>query len=179
MNTRLPVIRTLTAAETAAAQTVFADSLDYAAVRIRSGFPVLPLSAACAPRGRIYFPQRHCSADFACGSDAQILWLIHELTHVWQWQNGYKPWLGGLILAVQGGYFRRAAYRIPPDAPSLPFAALNMEQQAVAVEQLYIVKNLPHIILPPERTFQTALNEFADNPNNPALLPRYFCRLPA
>lgn len=170
--------RPLTAAETKAAHSIFADSLDYSAVRIYRGLPLLPFKTnqAIAPNGRIYFPPHRCADDFTCSGLRSLLWLIHELTHVWQWQNGFRPWLGGLILAVRGAYFRRAAYRIPANCRTLHFCELNMEQQAVAVEQLFALKHLPHLLTDSERIFQTAITEFADNPNNPELLPRYFCR---
>lgn len=174
-----PQYRSLNDSEIRAARTVFADSIDYSAVRIYRGLPFLPLRTghAVAPCGHIYFPRHNCADDFTCGDARLTLWLIHELTHVWQWQHGFKPWLGGLLLAIRGAYFKRAAYRIPADCRKLHFRELNMEQQAVAVEQLFASRHFPRLLPPPERIFRTAIDEFADHPHDSALLPSYCCRI--
>ena len=129
---------------TPAAQTVFGQHLDYPAVRIHCGLSLLPrLSAAVSPNGRIYFPKAHYLTDYTQAAPGYTLWLIHELTHIWQWQHGFKTWLGGLILAARGGYLRRRAYACPPPSAIRDFAALNMEQQAETLARCYASLTAP------------------------------------
>lgn len=167
--------RHLSAQETATARLVFADGIDYARVRIYRGLPFLPATdTAVSPNGHIYFPRRNCPDDFTCTGAHYAVWLIHELAHVWQHQLGYRTWLGGLMLAVKGGYRRRGCYAYPPPAEIGSFAGLNMEQQADLLAHYYAARflnwpqyqaDLPH--------FQTVLSGFFADPRNPALLPRY------
>ncbi|MDO5638854.1 MAG: type IV secretion protein Rhs [Neisseria sp.] len=171
--------RGLTPQETAVARRVFGSSMDYGRVRIYRGIPLLPaLNVAVAPCNHIYFPRNNCPADFTLAAPNYQVWLIHELTHVWQHQQGYRPWLGGLLLAVKGGYHRRSAYVYPPLQTIRRFAELNMEQQADLIAHYYAARYLewPHY-----RTqlpmFQTALQAFLDNPADKALLPKYRNRL--
>nr|MBP8025648.1 type IV secretion protein Rhs [Neisseria sp.] len=81
--------RPLHAGEIKLARLVFAESIDYARVRIHRGIAFLPdLPFALAPNGHIYFPRRHCPDDFSRAPAHYRVWLIHELTHVWQHQHG-------------------------------------------------------------------------------------------
>ena len=165
--------RRLTPAEIRVAQTVFGRHLDYPAVRIHCGLPLLPrLSAAVSPNGRIYFPKAHYLTDYTQAAPGYTLWLIHELTHVWQWQHGFKTWLGGLILAARGGYLRRRAYACPPPSAIRDFAALNMEQQAEILARCYASLTAP-------ASAETAacrrlLHAFAAQSPECRPLPRYF-----
>ena len=106
--------RRLTDNEIKMAKLIFADSIDYARVKIYQGIPCLPtMQVAVSPNGNIYFPRNNCPDDFALASESHQIWMIHELTHVWQYQQGFKTWLGGLFLFVSGGYRRRRAYPYP------------------------------------------------------------------
>ncbi|STZ75923.1 type IV secretion protein Rhs [Bergeriella denitrificans] len=172
--------RGLTAQETAAAKQIFSDGLDYEKIRIYAGIPGLPsLNVAIAPRGRIYFPRHNCPPDFIAAGSSHAMWLIHELTHVWQYRQGYRPWLGGLWLLCTGGYFRRKAYACPPLAQISSFASLNMEQQAEVLAHYYAARYLPpnpHTCRLPD--LQAVLAEFLRDPKQPGLLPHYLpaCR---
>ena len=97
--------RRLTDNEIKMAKLIFADSIDYARVKIYQGIPCLPtMQVAVSPNGNIYFPRNNCPDDFVLASESHQIWMIHELTHVWQYQQGFKTWLGGLFLFVSGGY---------------------------------------------------------------------------
>lgn len=167
--------RRLTAQETELARLIFSDGIDYSRVKIYQGIPFLPhINAAVAPNGHIYFPRRNCPDDFTCTDAPYSVWLIHELAHVWQYQHGYRTWLGGLMLAVKGGYRRRCCYAYPPPAHIRSIADLNMEQQADLIAHYYAARflgwpqyqaDLPH--------FEAALGGFLSNPHDTSLLPKY------
>ncbi|QEY23146.1 type IV secretion protein Rhs [Neisseria animalis] len=167
--------RYLTAAETEAAKHIFADGLDYGKIKIYAGIPYLPpIRTAIAPNGNIYFPRRHCPPDFILAGSTYTMWLIHELTHVWQHQQGFRPWLGGLCLSCTGAYFRRRAYVYPPPEHITDFSRLNMEQQADLIAHYYAARYLPlNAHTPQLPRLQTALAEFLSNPKQKKLLPRY------
>ncbi|MCP1660718.1 type IV secretion protein Rhs [Neisseria perflava] len=166
--------RHLTELEIAAARRIFSDGIDYPKVRIYRGIPYLPnLSVAVSPNGHIYFPRRNCPPDFVLESANHQVWLIHELTHVWQYQNGYRTWLAGLRLFALGGYFRRRAYRYPQISSICHFSDLNMEQQADMLAHYYTACYLPCSAYAPKRAdFQTALSGFLENPCQKAWLPK-------
>ena len=170
-----PKWRPLTANEIRMAQTVFADAIDYAKVKIYRGIPFLPpLKLAVSPNGHIYFPKHDCPPDFTLAGAYYMVWLIHELTHVWQHQNGYRTWLGGACLALRGGYLKRRAYRYgTPDKISC-FSRLNMEQQADFLAHYFAARYLHwpqyQAHLP---DFQAALSRFQNNPCDVFLLPTY------
>ncbi|WP_373753212.1 type IV secretion protein Rhs [Neisseria weixii] len=167
--------RRLTANEVELARRVFSDGIDYARVKIYRGIPYLPdINVAIAPNGNVYFPRQNCPADFALAGHSYQMWLIHELTHVWQHQLGFKTWWAGILLMAVGGYVRRKAYVYPPPHGIEHFSDLNMEQQADLLAHYYAARYLPHNPhshhLP---AFQTALHAFLDNPLQRQLLPRY------
>lgn len=167
--------RRLTANEIQMARRVFSDGIDYTRVKIYRGIPYLPdINAAISPNGHIYFPRRNCPADFAVAGRSHQMWLIHELTHVWQHQLGFKTWWSGILLTAAGGYVRRKAYVYPPLHSIARFSDLNMEQQADLIAHYYAARYLP----PNSHTenlpaFQTALAPFLENPHQKNLLPRY------
>ena len=78
----MPESRRLTDGETRLARSVFGNHLDYAAVRICRAPKWL--TAAVSPNGSIYYPAPHYLDDFSQAGTPYQIWLIHELTHVWQ-----------------------------------------------------------------------------------------------
>ena len=144
----------------------FADSIDYARVKIYQGIPCLPtMQVAVSPNGNIYFPRNNCPDDFALASESHQIWMIHELTHVWQYQQGFKTWLGGLFLFVSGGYRRRRAYLYPNLSDIYHFGMLNMEQQADLLAHYYASCYLKgNIYNAQNQTFQKILKSFIDDP---------------
>lgn len=76
--------RGLTSNEKTEAQKVFGSSLDYAAVKIAEA-PIMAIGEnARTPFDTIYFPPGTAKMAFA----DFMPWLIHELTHAWQYQHG-------------------------------------------------------------------------------------------
>ncbi|MCS4532955.1 type IV secretion protein Rhs [Neisseria montereyensis] len=170
-----PAYRRLSMAETTIARRIFSDGLDYTRIKIYRGIPYLPtLKAAVSPNGHIYFPRNNCPHDFTeCPQHYQI-WLIHELTHVWQYQHGYQTWYGGLLLGACGGYIGRSAYAYPPLAEIAHFGSLNMEQQADLLAHYYAARYLNHSAYKNDLPlFEKILQPFFNNPHDKSLLPKY------
>ena len=86
--------RGLTAGEVAMLRQVFGSSIDYGAVKLHNhGYWMLfgfqPDDTATAPNGEIYLPAELFKADFSLEMDVHKRLLVHEMTHVWQYQLGY------------------------------------------------------------------------------------------
>ena len=170
--------RYLTPDEIKLARQIFSDGIDYSRVKLYRGIPFLSfLKVAISPNGHIYFPPRHYPENFAQAEAHYQVWLIHELTHVWQYQNGFHTWLGGLLLALRGGYYRQRCYRYPDIEGITSFAHLNMEQQADVVAHYAAGKCFNwqsyQCRLP---AYEACLQDFLANPANPELLPAYWSR---
>ncbi len=85
---------------------------------------------------RLYLSGEAYRADYAAGEPLDLtaaMFLAHEATHVWQWQNrrltGYHPLRVFLEQVTQDD-----PYLLDPD-PSRPFLAHGDEQQASLVEE--------------------------------------------
>lgn len=117
--------RLLLADEVEAARRVFGDSIDYSRVRIKEG-----------DAGAFSFNER----PFAMGdtlymkSTRSHATLIHELTHVWQHQNGGTDYMSEALASqlLQGAYDWRA------QVPGTPFADLAPEKQAAFLEDAFM-----------------------------------------
>lgn len=119
--------RQLTAGEIALARTVFADSIDLDEVQLKTAWWVLK-NYAVSPNGHIYFHPADWVEDFSQASLAQQSWLIHELTHVWQLQQGLKVVRGALV-------DRRYDYVLKTGKS---FFKYGIEQQARMVQDYFI-----------------------------------------
>ncbi len=84
--------RPLTPGERAIAASVFGAALDPGPVTLRRGkwFPFQPRHVVMAPDGHVWFHPRGIEwrDDFAAAGLASRALLVHELTHVWQRQQG-------------------------------------------------------------------------------------------
>jgi hypothetical protein len=136
--------RSLTPGEIELARTIFADAVDYAAVRLvhRPWWPLQPRSIVMAPTGNIHFHPKGStwSDDFARDTLAAQGLLIHEMTHVWQAQTR-----GRYYLPLMRHPFCRYSYQIEPGRP---FGRYGLEQQAEIVRHLFLTERgviLPHI----------------------------------
>ncbi|MDZ4370155.1 MAG: hypothetical protein U1C74_01870 [Phenylobacterium sp.] len=124
-------IRALTPGERALGAEMFGAGLDPARVRILA-IPVWNRAFVAGP-ALIVWPAATCPPDFAA-PDVPLrrqAVFVHELTHVWQAQNGVS-----LLLAKLRAGDSPAAYAYDLDGP--PFAALNIEQQAMVVEHAFL-----------------------------------------
>lgn len=123
--------RPLTAAEVALAQSVFGTEFDLSDVRLKTAWWVLK-NYAVSPNGNIYFNPQNWVEDFTKQPLGKQSWLIHELTHVWQIQQGLKVVRGALMS-------RRYDYII---AEGKPFFKYGIEQQARMVQDYFMRREL-------------------------------------
>lgn len=126
--------RALTAGEVALARSIFGDRIDYAQVQLirRKWAFFQPVNTVMAPRGNIHFHPRGASYcdDFGCGNlTAQGLFL-HEMTHVWQHQQG-------IFLPLARHPFCRYSYVMKPGQP---FSRYGIEQQAELVRHAFLLR---------------------------------------
>lgn len=127
--------RPLTSAEIDLARSVFGDAIDYAPVRIeqRKWAFFQPRETVMAPTGCIHFHPKgtRYRDDFACGNlDDQGL-LIHELTHIWQSQNG-------IYLPLRRHPFCRYDYAV---RAGWPLKRYGIEQQAEIVRHTFVLRH--------------------------------------
>ena len=124
-------IRPLTAGERALGAEMFGPGLDGRRVRILA-VPAWNRAFVAGP-ALIVWPAATCPADFAAPETPlrRQAVFVHELTPVWQAQNGIS-----LIRAKLRAGDGPRAYAYDLDGP--PFAALNIEQQAMIVEHAFL-----------------------------------------
>ncbi len=130
-------MRRLTAGEVALARGVFADALDLAPVRLLAG----GFGAFAVTLGPwITVPRSALRPDYARASLVERAWLIHELTHAWQFQTAPLRTLASWAkTAATGGYgpgLPGYCYALPLQ----PFARYGLERQAAIVEHAYLLR---------------------------------------
>ncbi len=136
--------RRLTEGEKALAHDVFGAGIAPHRVRILS-LPVWSRAFVAGP-GLIVWPASRARADFSDPETPLHIQavFVHELTHVWQAQNGVS-----LLLAKIKAGDSEAAYRYD-SLDSKVFAAMNIEQQAMVVEHAFTVSRGGEAPLAPE-----------------------------
>lgn len=119
--------RKLTKNEKIMARSVFGESLKLDNIWLKTAWWVLK-GYAVSPNGNIYFHPADFIDDFSQQNLAKRAWLIHELTHVWQVQQGINVFARAL-------FNRKYRYQFRPNKS---FFAYGVEQQARMVEEYYI-----------------------------------------
>lgn len=119
--------RFLTEGERTLARHIFADGLNLDSVTVCACRWILP-GYACSPNGHIYFHVRDWRDDFSQADLTQQAWLIHELTHVWQVQQGIAVFRKAL-------FNRRYRYMLEKGKHFLQY---GVEQQAQMVQDYFI-----------------------------------------
>jgi hypothetical protein len=126
-------IRKLTVWEMALAREVFGAALVTA--RARLVFHRLPAPFAVTLGRFVAMPGRVID-EFAAESLEAQAWLVHELTHVWQFQTApvrtLTSWARLLITGGYGPGSQGYRYTLPTH-----WSALNLEQQAAVVEDQF------------------------------------------
>lgn len=123
-------LRRLTRAEQALGQEVFGDGLRTGRVRILA-LPLWDRAFVAGPQ-LIVWPAATLPADFGVAPLELQAVFVHELTHVWQAQNGVR-----LLRAKLRAGDSASSYAY--DAAGLgDFARLNIEQQAMVVEHAFL-----------------------------------------
>ena len=128
------VIRPLTPGETTLAHEAFGDALRTATIRILSA--PWPFNRAFVPgrwfrREWIVWPDKALPADIAAAPLKLQATLVHELTHVWQAQQGVNLLTGKLRAGD------RPASDEYPVGMDCSWGDLNIEQQAMVVEHRF------------------------------------------
>lgn len=119
--------RFLTNNEKQLAKSVFGDSLQLDCIQLKTAWWVLS-GYAVSPNGNIYYHKSDWQEDFATLSFGKRAWLIHELTHCWQVQQGIAVFWCAL-------FNRKYCYKFQKDKS---FFDYGVEQQAKMVEDYYI-----------------------------------------
>jgi len=137
-------LRRLTDGERALAREVFGGGLRPERVRILS----IPLwrRAFVAGPGLIVWPAPSARADFSAAGtllDEQAV-FVHELTHIWQAQNGVSLILGKLRAGDSEASYHYDLRQGPG------FQAMNIEQQAMVVEDAFRASRGGHAPHAPE-----------------------------
>ena len=137
-------LRRLTVGEQALAREVFGGGIAPDRIRIFS-LPLWNRAFVAGPR-LIVWPSSTVRADFSDSAtplNVQAV-FVHELTHVWQAQNGIS-----LLLAKIKAGDSDAAYRYEL-LDSEVFATMNIEQQAMVVEHAFRLSRGGNAPLAPE-----------------------------
>lgn len=106
---------------------VFGDALKLDDIRLKTAWWVIQ-GYAVSPNGHVYFHPKDFCEDFSSQHLMKRAWLIHELVHVWQVQQG----IGVFWRAILS---RRYRYRW---IQGKAFLRYGIEQQARMVEDFYI-----------------------------------------
>jgi len=139
----MTVSRHLTTGETELARQVFGNSIDYATVKIhdKAYVPVIqPKNSGMTPNGEIY--TRDCySADYSRGDINQRGFFIHEMAHVWQYQNKIlHPIAAWAALTLKNKFNYATAYDFQLDK-NKDLINYGMEQQASIIEEYFLLKH--------------------------------------
>lgn len=137
--------RKLTKGEITLAKTVFGDSIDYGDVRIHNGKFMFwhPKGTGMAPEGNLYMYGCY-SDDYAKGGAEERAHFIHEMAHVWQFQNRIlDPVETAIELNLRHPFNYLAAYDYKMDGKK-DLLAYNMEQQATIIQDYFLLVRENH-----------------------------------
>lgn len=187
--------RKLTSGEILMSQLVFKNSIDYSKVWIHVGGLIHTATGnAMTPAGEIYLSSKDYvkNQDFSSSRPRLKHWFIHEMTHVWQYQNGSKTGWLGLKQMCTSGYtteiqsldsgIELKAYDTDLLGRDLnkKFQDFNFEQQGRILE-FYFDSNFLKNEEPYRQHLQISLKvhnrvtnllvDFLKNPKDPLLLP--------
>ena len=111
---------------------VFGAALDFGRVKIhnRRAYFFQPSNTAITPNGEVYFPPASYKDDFST-TIGDASWLIHELTHAWQYQQGM--WVK--LRAV----FNRNYHYGDLSRSRRPFLSYGIEAQASIVTDYFLL----------------------------------------
>jgi len=166
--------RPLTSGEITCCRKLFGAAIDYERVRIHARgwfFGLQWRHTAMAPDGHVWFRPEDHQEDFSRAPAWRLLWFMHEMVHVWQWQMGYPVMCRG---ALRAGLSYR--YRL---APGRRLADFNMEAQGDLLADWFALRWLgePRAMRQKQYAgdawlFEEVLGDFLADPADPACLPR-------
>lgn len=136
--------RKLTINEILMVKSMFLNSVNYSAVNVHLGSYIFfqPNDVIMTPNGEIYAPRPVFKVDYALENSARKTLFIHEMTHVWQYQNNIlDPKNSGVAEFFRNAFVYKQAYHyILKEKTTL--TDYYMEQQAAIVEEYFRVVNL-------------------------------------
>lgn len=133
--------RLLTPGETRLLQSVFANNIDYAKVRIHSErwAVIFPNDRAMAPNGEVYFPGDEYAPDFSLAPLDKRATFVHEATHLYQWYGLRQTvWL-------RGPFQRNYNYQL---IKGRKFTDYGLEQMGMIAQHYYILREGGGIPMP-------------------------------
>ena len=130
LKTLVPEHRRLNLRERTLLKSIFGETVDYDKVRLQKGGLLTLRGQAVAWQNRVRFPAARFRMDFTRHTLGDACWLVHEMTHVWQWQTvpGYHP-----LKAAREHLRGHSPYVYALDARR-PLRRYGWEQQASIVE---------------------------------------------
>lgn len=120
-----PVGRKLTDEEIRVLRQVYGDSIDYDQVRIKEGF-----SGIWSANDRAFV---HGNTVYMKDNVIDEHLLVHEMAHVWQFQNGGSDYMSEALTSQWWGN----GYDWEKSVPGTPFEELEPEQQAELLADAY------------------------------------------
>lgn len=123
--------RKLTLGEKSLAYSVFYEQLDLDRPRIYASAWVIQ-GYAISPNGHIYFNPSDYLEDFSTATLGRQAWFIHEMTHVWQVQQGMH--------VVRRAVLDRRYQYLLQEGKS--FFQYGIEQQAQMVQDFFVQRSL-------------------------------------
>lgn len=133
------VTRPLTDGEISLARRVFGASIAYDKVTVsdKPFMPLHPKGTGMAPNGHLYMPGCY-QPDYAAGAAWTQAFFIHEMVHVWQYQNKVlDPIADFFRLSLKHRFDYAASYRYTLQ-PGTDLLDYNMEQQATMVQDYFL-----------------------------------------
>jgi hypothetical protein len=136
---RRPRRRSLSAAEQEYLGTIFADSVDTTRIQITRFHPAARFSATTIGN-TVHLQRNHFAAPTGLDlSNSGTMVLVHEVTHVWQFQHGGWAYIPLSLIAQLQSWVRTGSRNGAYDwhtaqAAARPWPEWNPEQQAAAVE---------------------------------------------
>ena len=143
--------RPLTPGERDMARGVFGDAVDYDKVKLYNGAPkvagIFTLKqnklSAITPNGEIFLVGKNIQQpDLSLAGEEGRKLLIHEMTHVWQHQQGRNVEGEAIFLFIKSGFNYDSAYAYDINGKE-KFVNLNLEQQAHMVEDYFALRDSP------------------------------------
>ena len=125
--------RSLTSGELVSARGIFGSAITFERVLVHRGKYIFfqPSHKAMTPNGEIYFPEAVYKPDFS-QNVPDMSWMIHELTHVWQYQTGVDVRLAAPF---------STNYEYGKLDATVKFSEFNIEQQAAIVTDYFLKTN--------------------------------------
>lgn len=133
--------RNLTTGEIKLAGEIFRDSIRYERVRVHRGkyYFAQPANSGMTPSGEIYVNGSIYRKDYAAAHVELQAFFIHEMTHVWQYQNRIlHVKLAAIFGQIRclGNYRKMYEYKLEAGKSLLEY---GIEQQAAIVEDYFTV----------------------------------------